>query len=89
MQVFDCKNCKRLFRNGTWLLYLIQDDARYLIGVNPRVVCCGENQGVLECFDTEVESLDCALRIKSNLERTGTTSSLVLYPVSTSSDTLH
>lgn len=77
--VCGCARCRTVLRTGSWAVGVIVGTHKYLIGVTPPVMCCGEEKKVFQCFDTEEEAEAFAGRVIEQLNREGTTANLKLY----------
>jgi cytidine deaminase len=77
-----CAKCRQILRDGSWAVGLIVSEKhKYFVGVNPPVMCCGEEKKVIETYHTEDEAKALMARVIEQLNRDGTTKNLKLYEV--------
>jgi hypothetical protein len=76
---FGCRLCRKKLAGGTWTIGLkIGESARYFVGHNPPIICCGEQKTIPLVFDSEGDLLPVSDQLQATLNREGTTASLML-----------
>jgi len=85
-----CATCRNVFSEGVWAVGLKVGRHKYVVGEDPKPLCCGDEKKAMAVFTSEKAALELRDLIAEKLYRDGTTENVyLLEPHRMISDSIH